>query len=154
MLTKSLSFGLMKRPLALGSLVILFLSLGQTMADDAEPASVALELELNSVRQVETACRLVFLAINRLGGDLQSVAFETVLIDQNGIVARLTVFDFQDLPEARARVRQFDLGDTDCETLGQILINGTVSCEGESVEPDACIDALGVSSRTDVELTG
>ena len=114
----------------------------------------SLDIELNSYRQVNGACRLIFMANNRLGANLTSVSFETVLIDMEGIVDRLTVFDFQDLQNDRTRVRQFDLPDTQCGSLGSVLINGAATCEGDGIDARQCMDALNVSTRADMEISG
>ncbi|MEM6711370.1 MAG: hypothetical protein AAF590_03720 [Pseudomonadota bacterium] len=132
----------------------LTLALPPTPAASQEIERPTLTIELNTVRQVDSACRLVFLTSNDLRYDLTAVAFETVLINRDGLVDRLTVFDFQDLPKDRQRVRQFDLADTDCTVLGQVLINGAVTCNSDDTQTDDCIDKLIVSTRTDVEISG
>lgn len=141
-------------------LAISFLSTGaisvsaQQTDEDASSGAGNLMIELNNVRQVDDACRLIFMATNNLGEDLSAISFETVLIDHNGVVDRLTVFDFQDLPDSRTRVRQFDLGNTMCSSIGQVLINGVANCQGEIADNAVCADALSVSSRTEVEISG
>lgn len=123
----------------------------ETQPDSAAPS---LAIELNSYRQLENTCRLIFMASNRLGEDLTSASFETVLINTDGIVDRLTVFDFQELHNERTRVRQFDLADTRCDALGSVLINGAASCQGDGIDARLCMDALTVSTRTDLEIAG
>src|SRR5690606_24859535 len=88
----------------------------QAQEPAAEPvvAAPALSLELHVLEPREGACRFVVVAENRLGGDLVSAVFETVIFDREGRVERLTLFDFNDLPEGRVRVRSFDLGGVDC----------------------------------------
>ena len=113
-------------------------------------SGAALSLELNRVDPIENACRLTFVARNTLGADITSLTLETVLIDADGLVERLTLFDFGPLPTDVMRVRQFDLPDLDCAALGRVLINGVSICEG----PERCGDVLDLTSRTDVELLG
>lgn len=111
-------------------------------------------MELNALQQIEESCRIVFLAENRLGADLEALAYETVLIGTDGVVDRLTLFDFQALPEGRKRVRQFDLDNAKCGAIGSVLINGAASCSGSGLSGDECIDRLRVTSKTAVELAG
>jgi hypothetical protein len=120
----------------------------------AEAPAPALGLELNTVSEAEGACRLTFLAENALGADLDALVLEAVLFTPEGTVDRLTLFDFGALPAGRPRVRQFDLGGLSCDALGQVLVNGASECAGEGVAPGACIDALRLSTRTDVEVAG
>lgn len=122
-------------------------------AQDHAPAP-RLSIELNAMQQVDGACRIVFLADNRLGADLSALSYETVLINTDGVVDRLTLFDFQGLPAGRQRVRQFDLDGVQCASIGQILINGAASCAGDGLTGAECIDELSVSSRTATEISG
>ena len=114
----------------------------------------ALTVELNRIDQTGTACRLTFMAENGLGADLDGLTLETVLIDGDGRVDRLTLFDFQSVPSGAPRVRQFDLPELDCAALGRVLFNGVAQCSGEGLEPGDCADALTLTSRVDVEVTG
>lgn len=132
---------------------VLALAAGPAYAQDEAPAP-SLSIELNALQQHDDACRIVFLAENRLGADLSALSFETVLIDTAGIVDRLTLFDFQSLPEGRTRVRQFDLVDTRCDSVGRILINGVAACDGEGLAGTECIDRLTLATRTKAEIAG
>ncbi|MFZ2100510.1 MAG: hypothetical protein WAU86_08100 [Oricola sp.] len=138
---------------ALGLSCVLALSGPASSQDQAAPAS-NLSLELNAMQQIDRTCRIVFLADNRLGTDLSALSYETVLIDTAGKVDRLTLFDFQELPQGRMRVRQFDLDSADCGKIGKILINGAASCKGGGLSGNECIDRLTVTSKTATEIAG
>jgi hypothetical protein len=130
---------------------------GRALAEDgAEEGSAAstLTIELNAVEQQQGSCRLVFLAENSLGADLSSLVMEAVVFDREGKVKLLTLFDFRDLPDARPRVRQFDLADTDCTSLSRVLLNDVHACVGDGITAAACKDGLRWSSRTEVEVLG
>lgn len=109
-----------------------------------------LSLELNRVDALESACRLTFLAENGLGTDLETLSLETVLIDTEGRVDRLTLFEFGALPDGTPRVRQFDIPGLACDGLGRVLINGVAACSAGA----ACAERLELSTRTDVEVLG
>lgn len=101
------------------------------------------------------ACRLSFLAENGLGADLAALVLEAVIFTRDGSVERLLLLDFRDLPAAKPRLRQFDLPGADCAALGQVLINGATRCEGEGVDPGACIARLAPAARVEgMEVTG
>ena len=121
-------------------------------ADD--PAPPRLAIELNAATPVETGCRLTFVATNGLGADLGSGVFEAVFFDRAGVVARLSLLDFRDLPAGRPRVRQFDLSGMACPDLGRVLLNAAARCEGAGIDPAACMARLQVSSRIEAEITG
>jgi hypothetical protein len=108
-----------------------------------------LGIELNAVEDRAGGCRMTFVATNGLGADISALVLEAVIFSPEGLVARLVLLDFQDLPQARPRVRQFDLPDLECAKVGQILINQVGSCTGQDLPEQACADALQTSSRID-----
>jgi hypothetical protein len=142
---------------ALTGVAFLLGQAGGILAQDTAQATSdtpALLIELNVVAPQEGACRLIFLAENSLGADLSSLVMEAVVFDREGAVTLLTLFDFRELPDARPRVRQFDLADTDCTSLGRVLLNDVHACVGEGITAAACKAGLRWSSRTEVEVLG
>jgi len=119
-------------------------------AQAQEDATPRLSLELNRVDPLDGACRLTFVAENGFDADLAALSLETVLIDTEGRVERLTLFDFGALPAGIPRVRQFDVPGLVCESLGRVLINGVSDCGGA----EGCGAALTLGSRTAVEVIG
>ncbi|SDG53972.1 hypothetical protein SAMN04488245_103185 [Alloyangia pacifica] len=117
-------------------------------------AAGTLSLELNTTKSVESGCQLSFLIQNGHDTDIDAAVYETVLLDTEGQVDRLTLFDFGALPAGRPRVRQFVVPGTGCDGLGQILINGANRCEAGGAESDLCTKGLELKSRSDVEVIG
>lgn len=127
---------------------------GLAETSDTDPAA-RLDLALNTVSATEAGgCRLTFVIRNDLGTTIENLVAEAVLFDAEGRVATMTLFDFGALPEARPRVRQFDLAGPSCDRIGEILVNGIGTCEGAGLAPAACLDGLRLSSDTDIEVTG
>lgn len=128
--------------------------------DEAAQASAldeeapALTLELNTLTQLDSACRLTFYAGNYLGADIDHLSLEAVIFTTQAQVERLTLFDLGALPEGRPRVRQFDLPGLPCDTIGQVLVNAMSACEGEGLDPAICLEATVFSSLIDAELNG
>lgn len=104
----------------------------------------AIALDLNRLDPVQDACRLTFVADNGLA-DLSALTLETVLFDQAGQVAALTLFDFGALPVAARRVRQFDVAGQDCASIAQVLINDVAACAGDGIAKPVCAQALRVT---------
>ena len=107
----------------------------------------SLAVELNTAEDLGAttgmACRLSFLAENKLGADLSAVVFEVVVLNAQGQVDRLTLLDFHDLPGVA------------CDSVAQLLINAANTCTGEGVDPGACMKGLAVTSRvTGTEVSG
>ncbi|KFB09819.1 hypothetical protein [Nitratireductor basaltis] len=119
-------------------------------AQDAQTRSTALRIELNAAAPVDNACRLTFVATNGLEQDIGKAAFEFAIFNSDGLVERLSVLDFQDLPSGRTKVRQFDLANIACENVSRILVNDAKSCEG--AEPTACLDQLEATTKAEIEF--
>ena len=109
----------------------------------------SLLVELNALQPSDRGCRFTFVVTNRLGGELASAAFELVLFDKEGMVSRITIVDFKDLPEGKTKVRQFDFSGVDCANLGRVLVNDATDCAGTGIDPKACIRHLTTETRTE-----
>ncbi|MBZ9677283.1 hypothetical protein [Mesorhizobium sp. ES1-1] len=129
----------------------LAMSLATLPAWAEQPAPVpALSLELNAAQPSDKGCRLTFVVNNNLGADLSKAAFEIALFNEAGIVDRLTVFDFKELPAGKTKVTRFDLAATECGKLSRVLINSATECAGTGIEPSACMRMLRTDTRTGV----
>ena len=129
-------------------LTLVFLSALAVPALGQSPA--ALDIELNALSPSDTGCRVTFLATNKLGTELSRSAFEIAIFGAEGGIDRLVSLEFKAMPEGKARVLQFNIGELDCESISRVLINDVVACEGEGLEPRACLAALKPSSRLSV----
>ncbi len=118
-----------------------------------EPATApSLRLEFNGLEPSAAGCRLTFVVENGLGAALDRAAFEIVLFNRAGLVDRLTVLDFKELPAGKTKVRQFDLPNADCAGIGRVLVNDAVACEGAGVEPSDCIRNLKAETKSDISF--
>lgn len=136
------------------SIAAMILSLAApAMAQEATAAS-GLTIELNEVAPSAKGCKLTFVAGNGLPQSLSKVSFEFVLFDQKGLVERMAVLDFRDLPAGKTKVRQFDLPGTKCEAVKSLLINDAPACVGEGIDKGACMTGLKTGSKSAVELKG
>lgn len=135
------------------ALLAVFLSGTAAMAQDAGTPG-ALSIEMNDLAPSEKGCKLTFVAGNGLPQSLSKVSFEFVLFDAKGLVERMAVLDFRDLPAGKTKVRQFDLPGTKCEAVKSLLINDAPVCAGDGVAKDACMKALKTGSKSAVELKG
>jgi len=135
---------------------ILQASLAAPAASQEGPgaAGPAIRIELNALQPTEGGCRFTFVATNGLETDISKAAYEVVLFDTAGVVERLTVLDFQDLPAGRTRVRQFALRNADCEKISRVLVNDATACEGEGLDPAVCSGRLETSTRSAVVFSG
>lgn len=137
------------------SLAVLVASCSATaaLAQDSG-TSGNLSIEINDLAPSEKGCKLTFVAANELPQALSKVSFEFVLFDEKGLVERMAVLDFRDLPAGKTKVRQFDLPGTKCEAVKSLLINDAPVCAGDGVAKDTCMKALKTGSKSAVELKG
>ncbi|CAM5370453.1 hypothetical protein ATER59S_01565 [Aquamicrobium terrae] len=127
-------------------------SWGALAQETASPAPAALSLELNGAQPSDKGCRLTFVVKNDLGADLSKAAFEIALFNEAGVVDRLTVLDFKDLPAGKTKVVRFDLAGTDCGKISRVLVNSATECAGTGVEPAACMGKLKTDSKAGISF--
>ena len=130
----------------LASIALAVLPAGaQEAAKDA-----ALILELNGAQPSDKGCRLTFVVTNNLGAELTKAAFEIALFNEAGIVDRLTVLDFNELPAGKTKVARFDLAGTDCTKISRVLINHATECTGAGIDPKACLSQLKPETKSTI----
>lgn len=146
----------MRKAIARSGRVLLAATLALSVAwsapafgEEAAPAA-SLLLELNGAEASPAGCRLTFVIRNDLGAALERAAFEIVLFDDAGLVERLAVLDFKELPEGKTKVRQFDIPGADCARVGRVLVNDAVACEGDGVQAGACLRGLVTETKSTV----
>ncbi|QDY68234.1 hypothetical protein [Qingshengfaniella alkalisoli] len=131
------------------------LALSTATAGMAESGGGGISIELNQTEEQEGGmCRLTFLAQSRLDANVEQLVIETVLFNRDGQVHALTLFDFEDLPSGKPRVRQFDLSGLACADLQQVLFNGVETCTVAGATDQECGVSLTVETRTEVEVAG
>jgi hypothetical protein len=130
-------------------MVSLLAASGSAWSQGTAPAPT-LSLELNGAQASDKGCRLTFVVTNALGAELANAAFEIALFNDAGVVDRLTVLDFKELPAGKTKVTRFDLAGTDCARIGRVLINTATECSGPAVEPGACMRGLKTSTKTGI----
>ena len=119
--------------------------------DAAAPApSPALVLELNAAQPSDKGCRLTFVVTNNLGAELTKAAFEIALFNGAGVVDRLTVLDFNELPAGKTKVVRFDLSGTDCTKISRVLVNHATECTGVGIDPKACLGQLKPETKSTI----
>ena len=118
-------------------------------AQEAAPAA-SLTLELNGAQPSDKGCRLTFVVTNKLSADLSKAAFEIALFNEAGVVDRLTVLDFKDLPVGKTKVTRFDLAGTDCAKVSRVLVNSATECAGTGITPGACMTGLKTQTKTSI----
>ena len=113
-----------------------------------------LTIELNKVQQSQDGCRLSFIAVNRMGANLETTAMEVVFFDANDVVSEMLLLDFGRLPTDKTKVVEFVLQQQQCEQISRVLVNDVVECssaEEQNMTQD-CFNALRTSNRAEIEF--
>ena len=119
-------------------------------AQDAAAKDPALILELNGAQPSDKGCRLTFVVTNNLGAELTKAAFEIALFNEAGVVDRLTVLDFNELPAGKTKVARFDLAGTDSAKISRVLVNHATECTGAGINPKACLSRLKPETKSTI----
>ncbi|WP_176083794.1 hypothetical protein [Martelella sp. HB161492] len=114
-------------------------------------AKATVSLELNAVMTTAKGCKLTFVVENGLKMPITSLKAEVALFNADGIVDRMTMLDFLDLPVEKRRVRQFELQGAPCEELSGLLLNDVKVCEGGG---DQCVAAIETRSKATIGFDG
>jgi hypothetical protein len=115
------------------------------MAVKAEEAQDELaRLELNATETAENRCRMTFLIENKSGRTIDSLKLDLAMFNTEGVIQRRMIAEMGPVRSKRTNVRTFST-DGECGQLGAILVNDVSACA--PVEPAACMDGLGLSSR-------
>jgi len=131
---------------ALRALIALqvLLPLGTQAADEK------LAIDLNSVEASDNRCRMNFVVENKGDAGLESLKLDLVVFGTDGGITRRLITEMGPIRPMKTSVRAF-LVDTECKAIGAILINDVTACTPGN--PNACLDALALSSRVkDIRL--
>jgi hypothetical protein len=112
----------------------------------AQAPAPSIGIELNGAEANAKACRLSFVITNKQPTAIDDMALELVLFDKAGRVDRFVVVRSGKVPTGKARVRQFDMPETDCGALARVLLNDVKECSGAGLTPALCADRLTVST--------
>jgi hypothetical protein len=135
---------------AASALTLMLTTVGALSEEPASAPAPALKLELNGAQPSEKGCRLTFVVNNMLGTELSKAAFEIALFSKDGVVDRLTVLDFKELPAGKTKVARFDLSGVDWAKIGGVLVNHATECAGDGIEPTACLRQLKTETKTGI----
>lgn len=120
----------------------------QDQAEDRTPLTV----ELNLIEQEGTSCRTYFVFENGGEVDFANLRLDVFVFNDNGIIGRRFLLDSGAVGAGGTRVRIADLPDTDCASVGYLLINGVLGCEDTDGAREDCASLINTRTRAEVEL--
>lgn len=111
-----------------------------------------LVVELNKFETIENGCRTFFLFRNKTGITFQGFEMSLAILDQQGIIDRLLTVEAAPLPAERTTLKLFEIPETQCSAIGEILLHEIARCEPDRGEPLDCFTVIDLQSRAAAPL--
>lgn len=111
-----------------------------------------LTVELNKLEDVETGCQAFFLFQNGLEQNLTGFEMSLAILTPDSIIDRLLTIDAAPLPAQRTTLKLFEIPDTQCAAIGEILLHDIPACTPQNGDALDCFSFLELNSRADAPL--
>ena len=129
------------------------LCLSGLLAAPAQAQSTGLEIELNKFEQADSgACRAFFLFRNRTGASFDAFEMALAVFDGGGVIDRLLTIDAAPIPVARTTLKLFEIPETDCAAISEILLHDIAACSIPNQPGADCFGLISLGSRTTAPL--
>ncbi len=117
----------------------------------AEPGRLL--VELNKFEEIETGgCRAFFLFRNQTDTSFAGFEMSLAILDTNGVIDRLLAIDAAPLPVARTTLKLFEIPETTCAGISEILLHELTSCQPQNADEIDCFPILDLNSKTTAAL--
>jgi hypothetical protein len=130
-------------------LLCIFTLVATHVAAFVDAQETGLELELNNVKDVQTGCRVAFIAFNGLGTQLDKMVVEVGVFDDKTRFLDMVVFDFGRLPKGKTKIVQYDLAGQ-CDKISRLVLNSVVECVGGKDMRQECEDRIKTRSVVNI----
>lgn len=132
---------------------LLAVTIGLCGFSGAQAQSSKLTVELNKFEDSENqTCRAFFLFRNETDLTLEGFEMSMAILNTGGVIDRLLTIDAAPLPAARTTLKLFEIPQTACANISEILIHEIGVCKPQNEEPIDCFDIIDLVSRTDAAL--
>ena len=112
-----------------------------------------LTVELNKFEEVEGGgCRTFFLFRNKTGKSFEEFEMSLAILDGSGIIDRLLTIDAAPLPVARTTLKLFEIPETACSDVSEILLHAIDACKPQNEDQMDCFPIINLVSRTSAPL--
>jgi len=112
-----------------------------------------LTVELNKFETIDTGgCRAFFLFRNQSENSFEGFEMSLAILDGNGVIDRLLSIDAAPLPVARTTLKLFEIPETSCADISEILLHDLTSCRPQNGAEMDCFGLLSLNSKTTAAL--
>lgn len=131
-----------------------FLAVGVPMAGSPALAQDGrLLVELNKFEENEGGgCRAFFLFRNQSGMTLEGFEISLAVLDTGGTIDRLLTIDAAPLPVARTTLKLFEIPETACTDISEMLLYDVPSCQPQNADAIDCFEIMDLASRAPARL--
>lgn len=138
-------------PIRLAAATGAFLALALAAPALADPGR--LTIELNKFEEIEeNGCRAFFLFRNGTELTLEGFEMSLAILDRGGVIDRLLTIDAAPLPAARTTLKLFEIPETRCAAISEILLHDLPSCRPQNEGEMDCFPLLDLVSRTNAAM--
>lgn len=115
--------------------------------------SAKLTIELNKFEDSDgQTCRAFFLFRNATDLTLEGFEMSMAILNTGGIIDRLLTIDAAPLPSNRTTLKLFEIPETSCAAISEILVHEIGVCKPQNEAEIDCFDIIDLVSRTDAIL--
>lgn len=118
----------------------------------ASALSGQLIIELNKFETIENGCRTFFLFRNKTDVTFQGFEMSLAILDKQGIIDRLLTVEAAPLKVGRTTLKLFEIPETQCDNIGEILLHEIAKCEPDQGGPLDCFTVIDLKSRAAAPL--
>ena len=112
-----------------------------------------LTVELNKLEAAESGgCRAFFLFRNQTGKAFDGFEMSLAVLDGNGVIDRLLNIDAAPLPVARTTLKLFEIPETACTDISEILLHALDTCQPQNEASMDCFPIVDLVSRAPAAL--
>lgn len=110
-------------------------------------------VELNKLEAGDDGgCRSFFLFRNGLDYGLDGFEMSLAVLDPDGVIDRLLTIDAAPVPAQRTTLRLFDIPETACADVSEIILHDIPVCSADNGQPTECFDVIELRSRAEAAL--
>lgn len=112
-----------------------------------------LTVELNKTEEIDGGgCRAFFLFRNETASSFDGFEMSLAIMDTGGVIDRLLSIDAAPLPVARTTLKLFEIPDTSCANISEILLHEMTSCKQQNQDEMDCFPILDLNSKASAVL--
>ena len=117
----------------------------------AEPGRLL--VELNKFEEIDGGgCRAFFLFRNQTEMSFAGFEMSLAILDSDGVIDRLLAIDAAPLPVSRTTLKLFEIPETSCAGISEILLHDLTSCQPQNADEMDCFPILDLNSKTSAAL--